>query len=331
MGIFPDIIIARTDEPLDEKIKDKISLFCNVDRDCVIENLTLSSIYEAPVMLHESGLDEVVCRKLKLKTGEPDMAEWNNMIHKIKNADREVVIAIAGKYVKLHDAYLSIMESLNHAGFHTGSRVSIRWIESQDITPENVSQQLKGVDGIIIPGSFGDRGIEGKIIVCRYARENNIPFLGICLGMQIAVIEFASNVCGLKDAHSSEFANTPHPVIDLMEGQVGVTNKGGTMRLGAYPCKIAEGTMLKRLYNTDLISERHRHRYEFNNAYRDTITEHGMAVSGTSPDGKLVEAVELPQNRFFVGVQYHPEFKSRPNRPHPLFVGLLKAALEENQ
>lgn len=329
MGISPDIIIARTDDPLDENIKAKISLFCNVDRDCVIENRTLSCLYEAPVMLHESGLDEVVCRKLKLQTGKPDLAEWNKMIQKIKQVDKEVVIAVAGKYVKLHDAYLSIIESLNHAGFHTGARVKIKWIESQEITPDNVSEYLKGVDGIIVPGGFGDRGIEGKITVCRYARENNIPYLGICLGMQIAVIEFARNVCGLYDAHSSEFKDTANPVIDLMEEQVGITNKGGTMRLGAYPCRTKEGSMLRSLYNAELISERHRHRYEFNNAYRDTVTKHGMLICGTSPDDKLVEAVELPENRFFVGVQYHPEFKSRPTRPHPLFVGLLKAALED--
>lgn len=328
MGISPDIIIARTDEPLDESIKAKISLFCNVERDCVIENRTLSCLYEAPIMLHESGLDDVVCRKLRLQTEKPDLTEWINMIQKIKSVNKEVVIAIVGKYVKLHDAYLSIIESLNHAGFHTGTKVKIRWIESQDITPENVSRELQGVNGIIVPGGFGDRGIEGKITVCRYARENNIPYLGICLGMQIAVIEFARNVCGLADAHSSEFANTPHAVIDLMEEQIGITNKGGTMRLGAYPCRTKEGSMLQDLYKSDLISERHRHRYEFNNAYRDTVTAHGMVISGTSPDGKLVEAVELPQNRYFIGVQYHPEFKSRPNRPHPLFVGLLNAALD---
>jgi len=329
MGISPDIIIARCDEPLDESIKAKISLFCNVERDCVIENLTLSCLYEAPVMLHERGLDEVVCRKLRLQTEKADLTEWNKMIQKIKHMDKEVVIAIVGKYVKLHDAYLSIIESLNHAGFHTGSKVVIRWIESQDVTPENVAEQLKGVNGIIIPGGFGDRGIEGKITTCRYARENNIPFLGICLGMQIAVIEFARNVCGFTDANSSEFRNTAHPVIDLMEEQVGITNKGGTMRLGAYPCKIKDGSKFKSLYKEDLISERHRHRYEFNNAYRDTMTKHGMVICGTSPDGHLVEAIELPGNKFFIGVQFHPEFKSRPNRPHPLFVGLLKAALDE--
>jgi len=328
MGISPGIIIARADEPLDEGIKAKISLFCNVKPDCVIENLTASCLYEVPLMLHDRGLDEVVCRELGLQTEKPDLSEWRNMVQKINARQREVTIAIVGKYVKLHDAYLSIIESLNHAGFDTGSKVNIRWIESESITEENVSEKLSGINGIIIPGGFGDRGIEGKITACRYARENDIPFLGICLGMQIAVIEFMRNVCGLKDAHSAEFKkNCSHPVIDLMEDQVGITRKGGTMRLGAYPCKIKHGTKLQLLYGEDLISERHRHRYEFNNAYRETALKNGLVICGTSPDDHLVEAIELKSNRFFIGVQYHPEFKSRPNKPHPLFLGLVKAAL----
>lgn len=328
MGISPDIIIARADEPFDESIKDKISLFCNVKRDCVIENLTLPCLYEAPLMLHKSGLDRVVCRELGLETPEPDLREWENMVEKIKSRQKKVVIAIVGKYVRLHDAYLSIIESLNHAGYDTGAKVEIRWVESEDVKDENVHVLLDGIDGMIIPGGFGDRGIDGKIIACRYARENNIPLLGICLGMQIAVIEYARHVCGLAGAHSSEFdANSPHPVIDLMEEQKGVTQKGGTMRLGAYPCITREGTLLRRLYGQERISERHRHRYEFNNAYRDILTGKGMVICGTSPDNKLVEAVELPTHRFFIGVQYHPEFKSRPTKPHPLFLGLLKAAL----
>lgn len=332
MGISPDIIIARADEPLDDSIKAKISLFCNVKRDCVIENLTLSNIYEAPLMLHEGGLDEVVCRELGLKTKEPDLDEWKNLIQKIKERQKEVSIAIVGKYVRLHDAYLSIMESLSHAGFDTGAVVKIKWVDSEDVTEQNVAEILSGVNGIIIPGGFGDRGIEGKITACRYAREENIPLLGICLGMQIAVIEFARNVCGLKGANSSEFdAKSPHPVIDLMEEQIGITRKGGTMRLGAYPCKTKDGSKLQELYGEKLISERHRHRYEFNNAYRETLTKCGMVICGTSPDERLVEAIELPNNRFFIGVQYHPEFKSRPNKPHPLFLGLLKAALGDEQ
>lgn len=332
MGISPDIIVARTDEPFDGNIKSKISLFCNVKPDCVIENLTLPCIYEAPVVLHEKGLDEVVCRELGIKTDEPDLTEWENLISKINNRQKEVTIAIVGKYVKFHDAYLSIIESLNHAGFDKGTVVKIKWIESESVTKENAKEKLKDISGIIIPGGFGDRGIEGKINACRYARENNIPFLGICLGMQIAVIEFARNVCGLEGAHSSEFdKNSPHPVIDLMEQQIGITQKGGTMRLGAYPCKTKEGTKIQLLYGRELISERHRHRYEFNNAYRKIITEKGLRICGTSPDDSLVEAVELPDNLFFIGVQYHPEFKSRPNKPHPLFVGLIEAALAFGQ
>jgi len=332
MGISPDIIVARTDEPFDGSIKSKISLFCNVKPDCVIENLTLPCIYEAPVVLHEKGLDEVVCRELGLETGEPNLTEWKELIKKIKNREKEVTIAIVGKYVKFHDAYLSIIESLNHAGYDKETRVNIKWIESESVTSENVHEKLKDISGIIIPGGFGDRGIEGKITACRYARENNIPYLGICLGMQIAVIEFARNVCGLKGAHSSEFDKaSPHPVIDLMEEQLTVTRKGGTMRLGAYPCKTREGTKIRNLYGQELISERHRHRYEFNNSYRNIITENGLKICGTSPDESLVEAVELPDNLFFIGVQYHPEFKSRPNKPHPLFVGLIEAALVYQQ
>lgn len=327
MGISPDIIIARADEPFDESIKEKISLFCNVKRDCVIENLTLPCLYEAPLMLHQSGLDRVVCRELGLETPDPDLREWESMVRKIKSRQKKVVIAIVGKYVRLHDAYLSVIESLNHAGYDTGAQVDIKWVESEDVTEQNVAEALSGIDGMIIPGGFGDRGIEGKITACRYARENHIPFLGICLGMQIAVIEYARHVCGLAGAHSSEFdEDSPHPVIDLMPDQKGVTQKGGTMRLGAYPCITREGTLLRRLYGQERISERHRHRYEFNNAYRDILTRNGMEICGTSPDDRLVEAVELPDHRFFIGVQYHPEFKSRPNKPHPLFLGLVKAA-----
>lgn len=332
MGISPDIIVARTDEPFDDSIKSKISLFCNVKPDCVIENLTLPCIYEAPVVLHENGFDEVVCREFGLKTNKPDLTEWKDLIKKINSRQKEVTIAIVGKYVKLQDAYLSIIESLNHAGFDKGTTVNIKWIESDNVTKENICEKLKGVSGIIIPGGFGDRGIEGKITACQYARENDIPFLGICLGMQVAVIEFARNVCGLKGANSSEFEeNCPHPVIDLMEEQIGVTRKGGTMRLGAYPCKAKDQTKLQLLYGKELISERHRHRYEFNNAYREIITENGLKICGTSPDDRLVEAIELSDNLFFIGVQYHPEFKSRPNKPHPLFLGLIEAALVYQQ
>lgn len=331
MGISPDIIIARTDEPLDDSIKAKISLFCNVKLDCVIENLTLHCLYEAPLMLHNNGLDDVVCRELGIKADAPNLCEWEQMIKKINSRERSVTIGIIGKYVKLHDAYLSIIESLNHAGYHLGSKVKIRWIDSENFTKETASTLLDRVSGVVIPGGFGDRGIEGKIEACRFVRESNIPFLGICLGMQIAVIEYARNVCGLEKADSTEFnADTPYPVIDLMEEQVGITKKGATMRLGAYPCKAYKNSKLYSLYKEELISERHRHRFEFNNAYRQALTERGLSICGISPDNSLVEAVELSSHPFFVGVQFHPEFKSRPNKPHPLFKGLIEAALEVN-
>jgi len=327
MGISPNIIIARADEPISSDIRDKIALFCNVKPDCVIENITVPSLYEAPLRLHENGLDRVVCRELELYTPEPVLDEWRSMTQKIAARSKEVIIAIVGKYVRLHDAYLSIIESLNHAGYETASKINIHWIDSESLTGQNVADVLNGVDGMIIPGGFGDRGIEGKIIACRYARENNVPYLGICLGMQIAVIEFARNVCGLVGAHSGEFDQTsPYRVIDIMPEQAGLVGSGGTMRLGAYPCTIKQDTLLENLYGTNEISERHRHRFEFNNDYRDKLTAEGLVICGTAPDNSLVEAIEIPRNRFFVGVQFHPEFKSRPNKPHPLFAGLLCAA-----
>jgi len=328
MGISPSIIIARADEPINNGIKEKIALFCNVKPDCVIENITLPTLYEAPLMLHKNGLDNVVCRELKFTAPEPDLSEWQNMMQKVATRNREVCIAIVGKYVQLHDAYLSIIESLNHAGFEVGANVKISWIDSKNVTNENAKEMLSGIDGMIVPGGFGDRGIDGKISACRYARENNVPYLGICLGMQIAVIEFARHVCELKDAHSSEFDETsPHRVIDLMPDQAGLVGSGGTMRLGAYPCKTASGSLLNKLYGRDEISERHRHRFEFNNEYREILTSKGLVICGTSLNGNLVEAIELPRDSFFVGVQFHPEFTSRPNKPHPLFVGLLRAAI----
>jgi len=329
MGISPDIIIARADEPLSDGIKEKISLFCNVKPDCVIENITVSSLYEAPLMLNQHGLDSVVCRGLGLQAPEPDLSEWRMMTRKITAREKSVNIAIVGKYVKLHDAYISIIESLNHAGFETAASVGIRWVDSEAVSDRNVEDLLSGLEGIIIPGGFGDRGIEGKIAACRYARANDIPYLGICLGMQVAVIEFARHVCGLEGAHSGEFeGSVPHRVIDIIPEQLGREGSGGTMRLGAYPCEIAPGSLLHRLYGAEKISERHRHRFEFNNDYREIFTRHGLVVSGESPDGRLVEAVELPSNRFFIGVQFHPEFKSRPNKPHPLFLGLVRAAID---
>ena len=328
MGISPDIIVTRADEPLANGIKEKISLFCNVKPDCVIENTTLPSLYEAPMMLHKNGLDKVVCRALKLNAPEADLQAWQAMVRRIASRNEEVCIAIVGKYVKLHDAYLSVMESLHHAGFEAGASIHIRWIDSEEVTSQNTDEVFCGIQGMIIPGGFGERGIDGKIESCRFARKQNIPFLGICLGMQIAVIEYARHVCGLTDAHSSEFdANSTHRVIDIMPNQIGISKKGGTMRLGAYPCKVAKNTCLEELYSQGEISERHRHRYEFNNDYRETLTQNGLVISGVSPDNHLVEAVELPTNRFFIGVQYHPEFKSRPDKPHPLFLGLLNGAL----
>ena len=330
MGISPNIIIARADEPLDDSIKAKISLFCNVKPDCVIENLTVPCLYEAPLMLHKNGLDQVVCRELKLDAPKPDLREWVAMTGKIAGIKKPVTIAIVGKYVRLHDAYLSVIESLHHAGYDTGAEVNIRWIDSEDITDDTAAECLSDIHGVIVPGGFGERGIEGKIVTGCFARESKIPFLGICLGLQIAVIEYARHVCGLEGANSAEFNETaPHRVIDIMTDQIGQQGKGGTMRLGAYPCKIAPGSLLHRLYAADEISERHRHRFEVNNDYRASLAENGLRLCGTSPDGHLVEALELPQSvhPFYISVQFHPEFLSRPNRPHPLFVGLLNAAL----
>jgi CTP synthase len=332
MGIAPDIIIARADEPLSSGIKEKISLFCNVKLDCVIENTTVPSLYEAPLMLCQNGLDDIVCRELSLDVPKPDLSEWRMMTQKIAARKKNVTIAIVGKYVQLHDAYLSIIESLNHAGFETGANVDIRWVDSEDVTGQGASAMLNGIDGMIVPGGFGDRGIEGKIAACRYARENDIPYLGICLGMQIAVIEYARNVCGLEGAHSGEFNEaSPHKVIDIMSSQIGMLGSGGTMRLGAWPCKISQGSLLHKLYGSEEISERHRHRFEFNNDYREIFTSKGMSICGLSPDGGLVEAVELPSNHFFVGVQFHPELKGRPNKPHPLFLGLLQFTLKKQE
>ena len=329
MGITPNIIIARADEPLSPGIAEKIALFCNVKSDCVIENITLPSLYEAPLMLHENGLDEVVCRELGIESPHPDLTAWREMTDKIAQRQKSVTVAIVGKYVQLHDAYLSVIESLNHAGFETGAFVHIKWIDSEDISEMGAEALLHGINGIIIPGGFGDRGIDGKIDACQYAREKDIPFLGICLGMQIAVIEFARNVCALKDAHSTEFnPDTAYPVIHYLPGQAGKLMSGGTMRLGAYPCRIAPGTRLSAFYHAAEIQERHRHRFELNNEYRSILSEGGLTLSGISPDGSLVEAIEIPNKRYFIGVQFHPEFLSRPNKPHPLFLGLLEACLK---
>ena len=328
-GISPDMIVMRVDEPVDDAIRKKIALFCNVKPDCVIENITLPVLYEAPIMLEKNNFSQIVCRELNIKTDEPDMTEWLGMLDNIKNRSRKCTIGLVGKYVQLHDAYLSVAEALRHAGFALGSRIDIKWIDSEDITPGTVNDILAACDGILIPGGFGNRGVEGKILACEYARTHNVPYLGICLGMQIAVIEYARNVLGLKDAHSGEFdEDTPHKVIDFMPDQSDSIAKGGTMRLGRYPCKVTPGTLLHQCYGEELIGERHRHRYEFNTEYREAMEKAGLVISGTSPDNQIVETVEIPGNDYFIGVQFHPEFKSRPNRAHPLFYGLIKAALE---
>ena len=330
MGINPDIIVLRCNEPLEKDIFRKISMFCNVKEDCVIENITLDNLYAAPVMLEKSGFSGVVCRELMIDAKEPDMREWEQLTESAGSIDKEVTIAIAGKYVQLHDAYLSVAEALHHAGMALKTGVNISWIDTEEVNASNISEIYKSISGIIVPGGFGDRGTEGMILTAEYARTKNIPYLGICLGMQIAVIEFARNVAGIKDACSGEFREpTEHKVIDFMPGQSDGIEKGGTLRLGSYPCDIRHDTLLWKCYNADRINERHRHRYEFNNEYRQVLEDGGLALCGISPDGTLVEAVELTDLPFYIGVQYHPEFKSRPNRPHPLFKGLLEASLKE--
>ena len=329
MGINPNIIVLRCDEPLEASIFEKISLFCNVKPDCVIENITLPNLYEAPLMLEKSDFSSVVCRELGIDAPPPDLDEWRQMVDGIKSIEKSVDIGLVGKYVGLHDAYLSVAEALRHAGYYHNTHINIHWIDSEKITSENYEAAFSELDGIIVPGGFGDRGVEGMILAARYAREKEIPYFGICLGMQIAVIEYARNVAGISDANSGEFdEQCSHKVIDFMTGQSDDIDKGGTLRLGAYPCKIKSGTTMERCYGASSVSERHRHRYEFNNDYRELLQSKGLTLSGTSPDGSLVETVELTGRAFHVGVQYHPEFKSRPNKAHPLFCGFIGAACE---
>ncbi|MGO4180840.1 CTP synthase [Paenibacillus sp. MCAF9] len=332
IGIQPNVIVCRTEHPLAEDLKRKIGLFCDIDANAVVECRDASTLYEVPLMLREEGLDEIVVNHLKLKTEQPDMREWESLVQRVKSLHKKTEIAIVGKYVSLHDAYLSIVESLEHAGIASDSEVKIRWLHADELTEENVEQQLRGVNGILVPGGFGDRGIEGKITAIKYARENKIPFFGICLGMQVAVIEYARNVAGLAGANSSEInSSTPYPVIDLLPDQKDVEDMGGTMRLGLYPCKLKPGTLAEREYADELVYERHRHRYEFNNEYREAIESVGLTISGTSPDGRLVEVVEMADHPWFLAVQFHPEFKSRPNRPQPLFRGFVQAALNHSE
>ena len=326
MGITPDILVCRTEYRMSQDMIDKLALFCNVQKDCVIQNLDAETLYEVPLMLEKEGLADIVCRQLKLTHTRPDLTEWQALIEKEKSLpEKALKIALVGKYVELHDAYLSIVEALKHAGIQHDRAVEFLWLNAEDICAANVAQKLGEADGILVPGGFGDRGIEGKIEAIRYARENKIPFFGICLGMQAAVIEFARHAAGLDGAHSSELSiDTPYPVIDIMPEQKDIDEKGGTMRLGAYPCKVKPGTKTYGCYKSELIYERHRHRYEFNNEFRERLTAAGLLIAGLSPDERLVEIIELPEHPYFVAVQFHPEFKSRPNRPHPLFVGFIE-------
>jgi len=329
IGIQPDVIVCRTERPISKEIKEKIGLFCNLDPNNVVQNMDCNSLYEVPLLLENEGLPQIVCNRLKLDCENPDLTEWKKIVEIERNPKNKVKIALVGKYVELKDAYLSVAESLKHAGIANEANVEIDWVHSEDVNDENAKELLRDADGILVPGGFGDRGVEGKIAAARYARENKIPYLGICLGMQLAVVEFARNVLGLKDAHSSELnPETKHPVIDLMPEQKDIEDMGGTMRLGIYPCKIYEGTKAHEAYGDDLIYERHRHRYEFNNHYREMLTEAGLVISGISPDERLVEIIELKDHPWFVAGQFHPEFKSRPTKAHPLFREFVKAALE---
>lgn len=328
LGIQPDIIVCRTERPMEDDLKEKISLFCDVEREAVIEMADVPSIYEVPIMLEKEMLDDIVIKYLAIKANPRNLVEWKKMVARMKSCQDHVNIAIVGKYVELSDAYISVVESLKHAGIEYDHKIKIKWINSENAETSGIEHDLAGVHGIVVPGGFGLRGVEGKLMAIRYARENKVPYLGLCLGMQTAVIEFGRNVVGLTGAHSTEFVpNTTYPVIDLLPEQKDVVDLGGTMRLGGYPCKVKDNTLLRKVYQSELIYERHRHRYEFNNHYRKMFEEAGMVFSGLSPDDRLVEVVEIPSLPFFIATQYHPEFKSRPNNPHPLFKGLVQAAI----
>ncbi|MDR0819342.1 MAG: CTP synthase [Oscillospiraceae bacterium] len=330
VGIQPDIIVCRTDRPITTEVREKLALFCNIAPESVIYNPTAELLYEIPLLLEQEGLDSEVCRQLGLDAPKADMVEWSSMVERAKSATRTVTIAIAGKYVGLHDAYLSVVEALRHAGIENGANLCIKWVDTEFVSDDNAAEILSGCDGILVPGGFGDRGISGMVSCAKYARENDIPYFGICLGLQIAVIEYARNVCRLVGANSVEIdPDSPYKVIDIMETQRGITNLGGTMRLGHYPCTLQDGTKAKSAYGTERIVERHRHRYEVNNDFRAILQEHGLKLAGLSPDSELVEIIELPSQKWFVGVQFHPEFKSRPNRAHPLFREFVAAALSD--
>ena len=332
MGIWPDVLVCRSEYPVPQELKEKIALFCNVPVNHVLQNLDVEYLYEAPLAMEKENLAQVVCESLKIPCSEPDLRDWKEMVNSLRHPETDVEIAMVGKYIQLHDAYLSVVEALKHGGIAAHANVKIRWVDSEEVNKENVDQVLKGVDGILVPGGFGTRGTEGKITAIQYAREQKIPFLGICLGMQMAIVEYARHILGYEDANSIELdPETKHPVIALMPEQNGVVNLGGTLRLGAYPCVLKDGSTAQKLYGTKEISERHRHRYEVNNDYREELEQHGMVLSGISPDGRIVEMLELADHPYFVGTQGHPELKSRPNRAHPLFRGLIKAAVEYSQ
>ncbi|MDE6210024.1 MAG: CTP synthase [Lachnospiraceae bacterium] len=329
MGIQPDIIVCRSEMPVDKQLRDKIALFCNVPNNHVLQNLDVSVLYEAPLAMEAEHLAEVACECLNLDCPTPDLNDWTDMVNKAKNLSKDVTVALVGKYISLHDAYISVVESLQHAGIANDATVHIKWVDSETVTKENVDEIFSDVSGILVPGGFGNRGIDGKIFAITYARENNIPFLGLCLGMQLSIVEFARNVVGYSDAHSVELdPNTTHPVIHLMPDQDGIEDIGGTLRLGSYPCVLDKTSKSFELYGEEIIHERHRHRYEVNNDFRNVLTENGMLLSGISPDGRIIEMVELKNHPWFIATQAHPEFKSRPNRPHPLFKGFIEASLK---
>lgn len=329
MGIWPDILVCRSEKPLDDGIRGKIALFCNVPKNHVLQNLDVEVLYEAPLAMEEEHLAQVACESLKLDCPEPDLDEWRAMIDAWKHPEHEVTVALVGKYTQLHDAYISVVEALKHGGVANHTQVNIKWVDSETVTSDNVNEILGDVKGILVPGGFGDRGIDGKILAIQYARENGIPFLGLCLGMQLSIVEFARNVIGYKDAHSVELMpSTTHPVIHLMPDQNGIEDIGGTLRLGSYPCVLDKSSKAFALYKEETIHERHRHRYEVNNDYRSVLTDNGMILSGISPDGRIVEMVEIPSHPWFIATQAHPELKSRPNRPHPLFKGFIEASLK---
>ena len=332
MGIQPDVLVCRSEYPLTDDIRGKIALFCNVPVSHVLQNLDVEYLYEAPLAMEKEHLAEIVCQSLKLDCPEPDLDEWKAMVDAAKHPVQEVTVALVGKYIALHDAYISVVESLKHAGYPSRCTVNIKWVDSEEVTNENAAEIFSDVSGILVPGGFGSRGIDGKIASIKYARENNIPFLGLCLGMQLSIVEFARDVVGFRDAHSIELnPATTHPVISLMPDQEGITDIGGTLRLGSYPCHLDTESLAYKLYGEELIHERHRHRYEVNNDYREALTSKGMKLSGISPDGRIVEMIEIPSHPFFIATQAHPELKSRPNRPHPLFLGFVNAAIEKGK